>query len=127
MLRRLGHTMVFLAMFSIAGGHWAVLKSVAWAGMIVSYSQESTLARAVVKTFSGQAPCDMCRAIETGQQKESRLPATAKAEKKFDSLALGEPSLLPDPAQQRFSYPLPGSEVVSGRCSSPPDPVPKTA
>ena len=68
MLRATGYPLIFLAMFSIAGGHWAVLQSVAWAGMLVEFSKNSNLGAAVSKTFSGKAPCKMCMAIEAGKQ-----------------------------------------------------------
>ena len=35
------------------GGHWAVLQSVAWVGMAVSYSQNASFKEALQKTFDG--------------------------------------------------------------------------
>ena len=51
-------TMVMaLALFMIAGGHWAMLQSVAWAGMVKDFSRTGTIAEAVTKTFDGKHPC----------------------------------------------------------------------
>jgi len=127
MLRRLGYPLIFLAMFSIAGGHWAVLQSVAWAGMVVEYSKASTVGAALVKTFSGEAPCDMCRTIETGKQQERQLPMNVKADKKFDGFLAREPMGAPRPPEGRFSYPRAAGAIVLVRASAPPSPVPRTA
>jgi hypothetical protein len=54
------------------GLHWAFLQSVAWAGMLVSYSQGATFKEAVSKTFDGQHPCKLCTAIEQGRKEEKR-------------------------------------------------------
>src|SRR5258708_6190788 len=56
MLRVIGLPFMALAMFSIAGGHWAVLQTVAWAQMLRDYSKDATVTEAVAKTFSGDAP-----------------------------------------------------------------------
>ena len=127
MLRRLGYPLIFLAMFSIAGGHWAVLQSVAWAGMVVEYSKASSVGAALVKTFSGEAPCDMCRTIEAGKQQERQLPMTAKADKKFDGFLVREPMGAPRPPEGRFSYPPAAAASVLARTSAPPSPVPIAA
>jgi hypothetical protein len=54
------------------GGHWALLQSAAWMGMIVSYSQESGLRAAVEKTFDGKHPCQLCKAIRDGEKEQSK-------------------------------------------------------
>jgi hypothetical protein len=65
------------ALLIAGGGHWALLQSVAWTGMIVSFSRQSTLHESVVRTFSGEAPCSMCVAIADGIQDEARNRADA--------------------------------------------------
>jgi hypothetical protein len=127
MLRRTGYPLIFLAMFSIAGGHWAVLQTVAWTGMALTYSQGSSLAAALTKTFSGKAPCKMCCAIEAGKQKESRLPATVKADKKLDKFLARSVRAVPLPPEEKFSYPPVFDEAASARPASPPAPVPIAA
>jgi hypothetical protein len=127
MLRRLGYPLIFLAMFSIAGGHWAVLQGVAWAGMVVEYSKASTVGAALVKTFRGEDPCDMCRTIEAGKQQERQRPMTVKADKKFDGFLIRARLDAPLPPEGRFSYPQVADPLVSARASAPPSPVPITA
>lgn len=125
MLRRLGTLLACLAMFSIAGGHWAVLQSVAWAGMLQDYSRADGFAAAVEKTFSGDYPCALCRKID--EQKKKETPALAKLEQK------SEPFLAPRPAAALFPPPptyflsLPAALRPSSVAFAPPQPIPRRA
>ena len=58
------------------GGHWVFLQSVAWVGMVVSYSQNSSVSEALTKTFDGKHPCKLCKVVEQGkkQQEEHDIP-----------------------------------------------------
>lgn len=127
MLRVTGYPLIFLAMFSIAGGHWAVLQSVAWAGMIIEYSKNSTLGAAMTRTFSGKSPCEMCKAIEVGKQKEDRLPASVKAEIKIEKFLVWGRQGTPHPTAKGFSYGPLSDEPAFARSTSPSKPVPITA
>ena len=127
MFRVAGYSLLFLAMFSIAGGHWAVLQTVAWTGMAIEYSKDSPLAAALTKTFSGKAPCKMCKTIEAGKEKESRLPATVKADKKIDKFLVRSGPAIPAARETSFSYPPILNEVASVRPACPPAPVPIAA
>ena len=54
------------------GAHWAVLQTVAWTGMIVSYSRDASFTEALSKTFDGQHPCCMCKMIQKGRAEETK-------------------------------------------------------
>jgi hypothetical protein len=69
-LVRLSKWLVVLALSLSIGAHWVVLQSAAWVGMAVSYSQESSLKEALVKTFDGKHPCALCKSIAQGRQSE---------------------------------------------------------
>ena len=69
-LLRLGQYLLIAALFAACGGHWLVLQSVAWGGMIVEYSHSSPLVTAVQKTFDGQHPCGLCKAIQKSKGSE---------------------------------------------------------
>lgn len=94
MLRSLGLSLMCLAMFSIAGGHWAVLQTVAWAQMVRDYSQTATVAEALEKTFSGKAPCSLCEQIAEAKQQEEKSPATLKTDKKAEIFLLADADFL---------------------------------
>ena len=72
MTARLPRLLIALALASSIGLHWTFLQAVAWAGMIVSYSQEAPLGEAVVKTFDGQHPCTLCKQIAKGKRSEKK-------------------------------------------------------
>jgi hypothetical protein len=127
LLRCLGLPMVCVAMFSLLGGHWAVFQGIAWAQMLRDYSQNATLAEAVEKTFSGDAPCSMCKMIAEEKQKEEKAPATVKVEKKAEIFLESGRDLLPAPASQNFSHQFPGDLIFASRSHAPSDPVPISA
>lgn len=80
-LARLGKWLVIIALVLAMGGHWAVLQSVAWAGMIVSYAQTAPLSVAFQKTFSGQHPCKLCKVVENGKKSEGKKEAPENTSK----------------------------------------------
>jgi hypothetical protein len=49
------------------GLHLALLQTVAWTGMLISYSRDGSFAEAVVKTFDGEHPCPLCKVIREGR------------------------------------------------------------
>jgi len=57
-----------LSLCTALGLHWAALQSVAWAGMLLSYSHSGSIASAVEKTFDGKHPCPLCKTIAKGEQ-----------------------------------------------------------
>jgi len=115
--------LIALALASSIGLHWTVLQVAAWAGMIVSYSQESPLGEAVVKTFDGQHPCTLCKQIAKGKQSEK------KSEFKFEVKKLEFPF-----ARVAFSFSAPtsfrelraGDERAELLTHSPPSPPPRS-
>jgi hypothetical protein len=54
------------------GAHWALLQSAAWVGMFIDYSQDSSLTISLHKTFDGQHPCCLCKAIAEGKKSEKK-------------------------------------------------------
>ena len=106
------------------GGHWAVLQTIAWAGMAISYSKNAPLTDALVKTFDGKHPCQLCKAVKAGKQAE-RKEATLKVETKLDFWLARAASLLDAPMP--FVV-LPGeSDSVQPRAEPPPTPPPRLA
>ncbi len=125
MLRDFALALMFLAMFCVAGGHWVVLQTVAWAEMIGTYSaQEGSLLAGVEKTFSGKAPCEKCLKIEEGRQKEEKLPASVKAEKKAENFLLARADFVIQPKCKTNIYPPMLPFQFPLRTEEPPSPVP---
>ena len=116
--------MLFCAMFTIAGGHLLVVQSVAWVNMIVEYSQTAGLVDAVVMTFDGSSPCKLCKAVDAGQQNQSKMPQSVKADKKIEGVCLVSSFVVKTPVPQDFSYLRPTDEDSTRRGLEPPQPVP---
>jgi len=113
-------------MFGIAGGHWAVLQSIAWARMVSDFSRNVPVSVAVQKTFSGEFPCAMCRKISDGRKSEQQLPATVSAAKKIEVFVARTFDSLPPPAGGDFSYPPCAGLSWPARSDSPASPVPRS-
>ena len=72
-LRVLALSSTLAAFVVIGGGHWAVFQTVAWTRMVVDYTRDSgSLRQGLANTFDGAHPCELCRKISAGVEKERR-------------------------------------------------------
>jgi len=80
MFVRLGNVLLIVALLAATGGHWAVLQTVAWTNMLADNLQTASFSEALVKTFDGKHPCNLCHEISTAKksEKKSDLPNVAK-------------------------------------------------
>jgi hypothetical protein len=62
--------LVSLGCLHLAGGPYSLVQVYAWAGMLVSYSQDDGLLQAAKDTFSGEKPCELCHKIAAAKQSE---------------------------------------------------------
>jgi hypothetical protein len=123
-LRALGLPLMAVAMFSLLGGHWAILQAVAWSQMVRDFSQNVSLGVAVEKALSGEYPCALCKRVAEGRQREQQAPL-AKLEKQSVEI-VPEPALvIARPVAGRFSYPPAVRVVLKERFDAPPRPVPR--
>ena len=120
----MGISLVCLALFALAGGHWALLQTIAWAQMVRDYSSDAPFAEAIAKTFSGQFPCEMCTKISEERQKEKRGPTVAKFDKKAEALVVDMCEALEKPEAKDFLYLNPGEHALIERCEAPAAPIP---
>lgn len=74
-LIRLSKWLVVVTLTLSLGAHWAFLQSVAWVGMVVSYSHHAPLSEALSKTFDGQHPCKLCKFVQQGKATEKKQDA----------------------------------------------------
>ena len=100
---------VFGALLHLGGGHWGVLQGIAWAKMLVEYSQTDGLRDGIVKTFDGEHPCEMCKSISKGRESEKREPL---APVRADGFKLKELLPMSEILIQRRDLPLPCQPVV---------------
>ena len=124
MVYRSSKTLLGLTLAVVLGAHWLLLQSVAWMGMIVSYSQRAPLTEAISMTFDGEHPCKLCIAVKEGKKAEKKQ-SFVKFEVKLDFLCAEAACLVPP------SLPLtllsPESTFASARCEAPPGPPPRFA
>lgn len=108
------------------GLHWAFLQTIAWTGMVVSYSRDASLNEAVAKTFDGKHPCRMCKAIKQARAEEKKQgEQQVKPGSKLDSgLVWKSPALYFASDRERISSP---QTIVLIRSYEPPKPRPRTA
>lgn len=123
LVKVLGLPFICLAMFAVAGGHWAVLQSVAWGQMLVNYSQEVGFLAGAKKTFSGEAPCSMCKSIAEAKKQEEKVPTTIKVDKKSDTALVVFGKIAPLPNPGAIAYQIFTSQFFT-RSEAPPTPVP---
>jgi hypothetical protein len=124
-LQRLAKLFVVLSLTLSLGAHWMFLQSVAWFGMVVSYSQHNPLLEAVSKTFDGKHPCGLCKFVQAGKAKEKKQD-TAKPKTKLDQGLVGAQSVALFPPKLERLIPAHSSSPDS-RCESPPTPPPERA
>jgi hypothetical protein len=122
--RKLFQCCIAAALIVAVGGHWAVLQSVAWVSMAVTYSQTDSWNVALQKTFSGEKPCKLCLAVKEGKQQEQKQ-SVLKVETKLDFVCLKQLAYI-HPALP-FTVLSPPSEVALPRPEAPPVPPPRFA
>ena len=121
-MNRLLKWLAVVALVVSLGGHWAVLQGVAWTTMLARFAQSMPLAQAVIFTFDGKHPCQLCLAVQEGQQaeqKESKLKTPERLLLFLDLHLVALPSP-PPPAQ-----PAQGLDKVRSRLDRPPHPPPR--
>ncbi len=123
-MRRLTHLIVLGAFVFSCGGQWYALQCIAWVKMVHDYAQVVPLGEAVSMTFSGQYPCEICKAIAEKKNSDTQKALVLdKYEKKFfPPVAI---TLVP-PAIASIQFPR---EVTSlqFRADPPPTPPPRRA
>src|SRR5213594_1096942 len=92
------------ALICAIGGHWALLQSIAWTGMMINFAQNSTWKEAFQKTFDGKHPCQLCKVVAEGKKSE-RHQQWDKPDTKLDFFCCLEDKLL----EVTLSFELPTS------------------
>ena len=72
MFVRFGKHFVIVALIAATGAHWAVLQSVAWTTMLADNLRTHSLSESVARTFDGEHPCPICRAIAAAKKSEKK-------------------------------------------------------
>jgi hypothetical protein len=123
-LRRLSQWTIVLLLIISVGGHWAILQSVAWAGMLARFSQTMSFSQAVQNTFDGQHPCALCQAVKQGQEAE-RKESQFQPPEKLTLCLNSQPATLPLPPAAIHAF----AATAHPGCflAQPPHPPPRAA
>jgi hypothetical protein len=70
--------LLLLMLLTLTGGQWAVLQSMAWAGMLMNRVRTEQLHQALMSTFDGNHPCPLCDAVQKGRKSESKSEVVLK-------------------------------------------------
>ena len=116
----------------MGGGHWAALQTVAWVRMSVDYTTATgSLKQGLTRTFDGEHPCEMCRQIKQGIEKD-RQEERQKPGKEREAGKIKFAAVLPTVPRVYFSPVTTEitrfSSLLIGRpCDAPPTPPPRVA
>lgn len=75
-MRFVRYLLVLGAILHLSGGQWGILQGIAWAKMLVDYSQADGLREGIKKTFDGEHPCELCKSISKSRESEKQDPRT---------------------------------------------------
>ncbi len=99
-----------LGCLHLVGGPYALPQAYAWANMLMSYSQETSMSQAVADTFSGEKPCCLCKTIAAEKKRDSErsgntLPLPPGAEKYGKELYPTKVAMLSPPRASPYLFP----------------------
>jgi hypothetical protein len=121
-MRTLIKTTTVMVLLLTLGLHWALLQSVAWTGMLISYSRQNPFPDAVRMTFNGEHPCRMCQAINEGRREEKQNEKLAPVNKIPLAIIWQAPVFCFESERQ---LPSPVDSTFASRAEPPPKPRPK--
>jgi hypothetical protein len=121
---RLPKLLMAVALVSSIGLHWAFFQSVAWVGMVITYSQCGSLTQALVKTFDGKHPCSLCNQIAQAQKSQKKSDRHFEV-KKLEFISAGQVIALAGPTH--FQVQSVGDSSAPQLSETPPVPPPRHA
>ncbi len=123
--RLIGTLSIAMALFSLSGGHWALLQGVAWGRMMHTYSTQGSFQTAIKKTFDGKHCCPLCKKIEQAKQQEKKNNFVTETFKKKEAV-LEQPFSLTALFPTCFCFPLIRKSFYGGPNTRPLLPPPRT-
>lgn len=122
MRNKVGQFVLAVSLALLIGGHWAILQSVAWIGMTLRQAQSVPLTEALIKTFDGQHPCQLCKFVKDGKKTERKNP-TINLLVKFEFVHELEAGALFH--QDKYPAALPVADSSRSFSETPPAPPPR--
>jgi hypothetical protein len=120
MKSRLGLVLCLIAGFQLLGGHWAILQTAAWVGMVIDYSKTVGVEAGITKTFDGKHPCSLCLSIAQSKEKEGKQTTNLNLGKLDLVYQATRWTLSPPPVRGEMDIPLYRLTGSTHRPSVPP-------
>jgi hypothetical protein len=120
-----GTTSCLLAIFISAGGHWAMLQSIAYTRMLLEFAEQDSLGTAVKKTFGERYACSLCPKIRDGFNNDHKKPLSLSEVQQPEFLAQSNPPIVFIPVVVAHVAFLPSRHIVFP--NAPPKPPPRAA
>ena len=121
-MQALVRSITVLVLILSLGLQWALLQTVAWTGMIISYSRDASFTEAVSKTFDGQHPCPLCKVIKQSRAAEKKQEKEAPINKLTLAVIWQRPVYCFDSEREQVRA---MDEFFPQRRNSPPKPRPR--
>jgi hypothetical protein len=113
-----------IALAASIGLHLALFQSMAWVGMVITYSQQAPIREALSKTFDGRHPCLLCKQIAK-ERRDQRKSDRQSESKRLEFVNIGPGLTLVPPYRYQA---LGAANTWAQRLSrTPPLPPPKDA
>jgi hypothetical protein len=122
MFIRPAKVLVVLMLATTLGMHWALLQTIAWTAMLADNLHSAPFHEAMIRTFDGQHPCCLCKAVTAGRNSEQKQEITFPA-LKLEFPVFQENIRLVAPAEYRV-YPSENFSATS-LTQQPPTPPPR--
>jgi hypothetical protein len=71
-IRWIARAVTIFALCCAIGLQWLALQSIAWTAMIVDYSKQGSICRAIAKTLDGAHPCSLCHVVNSANAAEKK-------------------------------------------------------
>jgi len=113
-----------IAGFQLLGGHWAILQTAAWVGMVIDFSKTEGVEAGITKTFDGKHPCSLCLSIAQNKEKEGKQTTNLNLGKLDLVYQAQEWALSPPPARGEVDVP---TYLLTGSTHKPSVPPPRQA
>jgi hypothetical protein len=80
-LSKLSKVLVVFSLVCVLSAHWALLQTVAWTSMLANNLGSCSFHVAVARTFDGEHPCPLCKAIAAAKKSEQKTQVTFELQK----------------------------------------------
>ena len=125
-MRRFGQLLLLICCCWLLTGPQLLLQLGAWSWMLASYSQQSSFEQAIIETFGGDRPCEICKFIQATDTESSPEPERKSNENQSFKLLLARTAdAYTIPLFSRVAYSLTPEAFQPSRPHEVPTPPPR--